>query len=163
MHYFELLNAQTRFFPDGSIRAFAPVPKEWSEIDVYLRREEMKSRERIETAIFKFIADGTWPDDLSDRDRVFTRGRLDFGMSTALRFSVPIASHMRAPETPDGAEGHDILTWLLLTQWETLGLTYWITDLEVIFRVSHSNLRTKPKSSPDWFSFGGREIRPPGF
>ena len=163
MHYFELLDAQCRHFPDGSIRAFAPVPKRWSEIDAYLRREEQSSREHVETAIFQFIARGTWPEDIIEKERVFIRGRLNFGKGTALRFSVPLTSSLQAPETPKDSDTHDILTWLLLTQWEVLGWTEWMADLEAIYRINHTDSRSGQKQSSDWFTFSRREIRPPGF
>lgn len=166
MHYFELLNAQTRFFPDGSIRAFAPMPKRWNEIEAFLRHEETTSRDRMEAAISQFILQGTWPEDLAKRDCVFMRGRLNFGIDTALRFAVPLMSHLHAPETPSGTQLRDILTWLLQTQWEALGLTFWMSDLESIYLATHRDSHSEQKEQErlqDWFSFVRREIRPPGF
>src|SRR5688572_10580664 len=113
-HMYDLLRGQDRFFPQGDIRPFAPLPSGWAAIESMLRREEAESRGTIETAISAFIHRGSWPENLSDRQRVFVRGRIDFAADTALRLAVPVSEDLLPFPRPSHLSYDELFRWLLI-------------------------------------------------
>jgi hypothetical protein len=155
LHLYDLLRAQDRDFPHGDIRPFAPVPRTWRQIEAMFRDEESQSRPRIEAAILQFIHQGSWPSDMSERDRVFVRGRLDYACDTVLRLAVPVSPDIAAFPKPSHISDEDLFIWLLITQWEALGFATWILDLHTTFnatrrkKASFESFPLPPRHRPD--------------
>jgi hypothetical protein len=145
LHIYDLLRTQDRFFPNGDIRPFAPLPPDWLQIEAMFRKEESQTRPRVETAILEFIHRGLWPSELSAREKVFIRGRLDFACDTALRLAVPVSEDIVAFPKPTHLNDDDVFTWLLIQQWEALGFDTWILDLHNLF---HNVRRKKAPFQP---------------
>jgi hypothetical protein len=137
LHIYDLLRTQDRFFPHGDIRPFAPLSPTWSQIEAMFRKEESQTRDRVETAVLEFIHRGSWPSDLSAREKVFIRGRLDFACDTALRLAVPVSEEIVYFPKPPHISDDDVLTWLLILQWDALGFDTWILDLHHTFHTVH--------------------------
>lgn len=132
-HIYDLLHAQDRFFPHGDVRPFAPLPTSWPNIEAMFRSEESRTRTTVEAAISEFIHRGSWPSDLSDREKVFLRARLDFGGNTALRLAVPISEEILLFPRPTSLTDEQLFNWLLNWQWTALGFDSWLLDLRLIF------------------------------
>lgn len=133
LHIYDLLRAQDKFFPHGDVRPFAPLPSTWTEIEAMFRKEEVQSRDHLETAVLEFIHRGSWPSGLSARDKVFIRGRLDFACDITLRLAVPMSEHIVNFPKPAHLSDDDVFTWLLILQWDVLGFDEWILDLRHTF------------------------------
>ena len=144
-HIYDLLRAQHRFFPHGDIRPFAPLPSGWPEIEAMFRREEAESRPVVDAAIDEFIHRGSWPENLSDRERVWIWGRINFGAGVALRLAVPVSRDIVLFPRPTNISDDQIFTWLLIWQWDALGFADWLLDLHLQFQDRHR----KPKEPFD--------------
>lgn len=145
-HIYDLLRAQNRFFPHGDIRPFVPLPSGWSAIEAMFRREESESRPVVEAAIDEFIHRGSWPNNLNERERVWIVGRLNFGSGVALRLAVPVSMDVVLFPRPANISDDEIFTWLLKWQWDALGFSEWILDLQLIFR-NHDQKSEMPLDS----------------
>lgn len=134
LHVYDLLRAQLRYFPNGDIRPFAPLPTGgWSTIEAMLCQDEEKNRSIVDVAIGEFIERGSWTSNLSDRQRVWIYARLDFGSGVALHLSVPLSADGFLLPMPATVSDHDILNWLLVTQWLALGFDDWLSELKLLF------------------------------
>ena len=155
-HIYELLRAQDRFFPNADIRPFAPLPIGWPAIEAMFRYEEAKSRPVIEAAIDQFIQIGSWPDDLTERERVWIRGRINFGSGVVLRLSIPISEETGLFPKPNHISDDEIFIWLLIHQWEAIGFSEWLLALSLLFlrvhkkkKKSFDSLQLPPHILPD--------------
>ncbi len=133
-HIYDLLRAQDRFFPIGDIRPFAPLPSGWPAIEAMFRRDAADSRHTVETAIDEFVHRGSWPANLTDRERVWIRSRIDFGAGVALRLAVPVSADIVLFPRPSHLSDEQIFIWLLIWQWDGLGFDDWLLDLRLLFQ-----------------------------
>lgn len=160
LHVYELIRAQLRFFPIGDIRPFAPLPKEWEDIEAMFRQHEEKSRPIVESAIDQFVRLGSWPPDMDDRERVWISGRIRFAKELLLRLSVPLSDGMDLLPVPHSISDEQLLIWLLVLQWDGLGFSEWLLDLEFLYQDRRQDQK-EPFDSSRLPFFGGRDIPPP--
>jgi hypothetical protein len=91
----------------------------------YSRMREINSRPAVDAAVRLFIRDSAWP-VLSNDERFFLRKRLYYGwllIDTLLpegEGSKTVIARSKARES------HNILEWLLIDLWRSLGIPLWL-------------------------------------
>ena len=131
LHLHDLLDAQIhRDFPNGDIRPWrGEVPSEWPAVETFFCAEEASAKPRVAESLHLFIHTGAWPDDLTEREKVWVHARLHLGAQTAFRLAVPFPVCGRTVAMPLGIHDAEAMIWLVFTLWEAFGVQEWLVNL----------------------------------
>jgi len=91
----------------------------------YSRVREINSRPAVDASVRLFIRDGFWP-VLSNDERFFLRKRLYYGWLLIDTISPEGEGSNTVISRSKAQESHNILEWLLIDLWRSLGIPLWL-------------------------------------
>jgi hypothetical protein len=91
-----------------------------------LWEDSYKLQTKLERHLRVFIATGRWP-DLLPTEKYFCRCRILYAVQVLKLLQVPRIKERIQPiqEPPSSLSGHDLLVWLLITNWDHFGAHDW--------------------------------------
>ena len=131
-----------RSFPPPNVLELPSQAAPESQLHAAFEQTELLLRESVDAAVRAFSRSGSWPTNLSGREKYFLCQRIEFAIWVALALAAPGSDDGTTgglPDPPEHFEKDDQIEWLLIWAWRVPGHKFWIEKAVLNERLARKN------------------------